>query len=217
MGLVWDKVGERTYETGISKCVLYPVQDGGAYNKGVAWSGISSISESPSGADSSAIYADNIKYLSLTAAEDFGGTITAFTYPEEFTECDGSAEIAEGVTIGQQTRKMFGLAYRTILGNDTKYEDHGYKLHLIYGAKASPSEASYSTVNDSPEAMEMSWEFTTTPVDVAGHKPTARLIIDSTKVAPEKLQKLEDILYGNDSDEPRLPLPDEILTLFAAG
>lgn len=216
--LVWDKTGERLYETGVDQGVLYP-QVSGTYPKGVAWNGLSSVSESPSGAEATAIYADNIKYLSLMSAEEFGGTIEAYMFPSEFAECDGSVELVEGVSIGQQTRKPFGLCYRTRLGNDVDGNDHGYKLHLVYGALASPTEKGYSTVNDSPEAMTMSWEFTTTPVSVGGFKPTAILTIDSTKADPTKLAALEKILYGSDepeAGEPRLPLPDEIKTLMAA-
>lgn len=217
--LVWDKTGERFFETGVDQGVLYP-QVSGAYPKGVAWNGLSSVSESPSGAEPTAIYADNIKYLSLMSAEEFGGTIEAYMFPDEFAECDGSASLVEGVSIGQQTRKPFGLCYRTKLGNDVNGEDHGYKLHLVYGALVSPTEKAYSTINDSPEAMAMSWEFSTTPVTVDGFKPTSILTIDSTKADPTKLAALEKILYGSDepeSAEPRLPLPDEIKTLMAAG
>lgn len=210
--LVWDKTGERFYETGVNQGVLY-VQAEGAYPKGVAWNGLTAVTESPSGAEASPIYADNIKYLNLYSAEEFGATVEAYTYPDEFAECDGSAEIATGVSIGQQARKTFGLCYRTIIGNDLKSNEYGYKIHIIYGAVASPSEKAYATVNDSPEAITMSWEITTTPVNVEGHKPTASITIDSTKVSAEKLAQLEGILYGSESEEPRLPLPDEIVTL----
>jgi hypothetical protein len=195
----------------------------GAYPLGIAWSGLSSVSETPDGAEPNDIYADNIKYLTLISAETFGGTIEAYTYPDEFMECDGSVALTKGVYIGQQTRKTFGLAYKTILGNDVDGEAYGYKLHLVYGALASPSERAYETVNDSPEAMTLSWEFTTTPVDVPGYKATALITIDSTKVDAAKLKALEDILYGTDETttgagdgtDPRLPLPSEIITMFA--
>ena len=213
MKLEWDKSGERTYETGIDRGVLYPYTDG-AYGKGVAWNGLISVSESPSGAEPSPIYADNIKYLTLISAEEFAATIEAYTYPDEFAACDGSAELATGVSIGQQERKHFGLAYRSKLGNDVDGESHGYKLHIIYGGMASPSEKAYQTINDSPEAITFSWEISTTPVNVTGYKPTATLIIDSTQVNATKLSALEDILYGTEDVEPRLPLPDELATLF---
>lgn len=214
--LVWDKTGERFYETGVRQGVLYPMVDG-AYPKGVAWNGLTAVTESPSGAESTALYADDIKYLNLRSTEEFGATIEAYTYPKEFEECDGSAELAAGVTIGQQPRKSFGLSYRTALGNDVENENHGYKLHLIYGATASPSEKAYATISDSPEAITFSWEVTTVPVNVEGFKPTALLTIDSTKVDPAKLTALEDILYGKAEAEARLPLPDEIATLMAQG
>ena len=214
--LVWDKTGERFYETGVRQGVLYPMVDG-AYPKGVAWNGLTAVTESPSGAESTALYADDIKYLNLRSTEEFGATIEAYTYPKEFEECDGSAELAAGVTIGQQPRKSFGLSYRTALGNDVEDENHGYKLRLIYGATASPSEKAYATISDSPEAITFSWEVTTVPVNVEGFKPTALLTIDSTKVDPAKLTALEDILYGKAETEARLPLPDEIATLMAQG
>lgn len=214
--LVWDKTGERIYETGVSQGVLYPQDAGGTYPTGVAWNGLSSVSETPSGGEATTIWADNMKYLSLMSAEELGGSITAYMYPDEWKECDGSAEIATGVSVSQQTRKTFGLCYRTVKGNDTEGESHGYMLHLVYGAKASPSERQYQTISDSPEAIELSWEYTTTPVNVTGHKPTSLLTIDSTLVDPTKLQALEDILYGSaEGDGPRLPLPDEIATLMA--
>jgi len=224
MKLVWDKTGEHFYETGVDHGVLYPIQADGTYNKGVAWNGLSSVTESPSGAEATAIWADNIKYLNLRSAEEFGATIEAYTYPEEYAECDGSAEIATGVVIGQQNRKLFGLCYRTIVGNDVESNNHGYKLHLLYGCQAAPSEKAYSTVNDSPEAITLSWEISTTPINVPGFKPTANVIIDSTKVDKAKLAALEEILYGKDptteggSDgvDPRLPLPDEIIKLLGA-
>lgn len=214
--LIWDQTGERTYETGVSQCALYLQGNNGAYPKGVAWSGITGVTESPSGAEPTAVYADNIKYLSLTSAEEFGATIEAITYPEEFEACDGSAEIAKGVVIGQQDRKAFGLAYKTIVGNDTDSNAYGYKLHLIYGCKAAPSEKAYATVNESPETITFSWEVNTTPVAVDGHKPTASITIDSTKADAAKLKALEEILYGSESEEARLPLPDEVTTLMAA-
>ena len=209
----WDKTGERFYETGVKNGVLY-VQEGGAYPKGVAWNGLTAVTESPSGAEATPLYADDIKYLNLLSAEEFGATIEAYTYPDEFAECDGSASLATGVMIGQQPRKAFGLCYRTTIGNDTEGNDHGYKLHIIYGALAAPSEKAYATINDSPEAITFSWEVTTTPVNVTGAKPTASITIDSTKATPEKLTALEKILYGDAEVEARLPLPDEIKTLF---
>lgn len=211
--LTWDVVGDRTYETGVDHAVLYP-QVAGAYPKGVAWSGITSVSESPSGAEANPFYADNIKYLNLMSVEEFGASIEAYTYPPEFAACDGSAEIAKGITIGQQKRQAFGMAYRTILGNDTEGNSYGYKLHLIYGALASPSEKAYNTVNESPEPNTFSWEVTTTPVTVEGHDPTASLVINSKDVDAAKLAELETILYGSEDEEPRLPLPDEIATMF---
>jgi hypothetical protein len=212
--LVWDETGKRFYETGVSQGVLYPTKTGGTYDKGVAWNGLTAVTESPSGAEASPIYADNIKYLNLVSAEEFGATIEAYTYPDEFAACDGSAEIAPGVLIGQQNRKTFGLCYRTVLGNDADGNDYGYKLHLIYGALAAPSEKGYSTINDSPEAITFSWEVTTTPVNVPGFKPTAQITIESKKVDATKLTALEAILYGGTDTEPRLPLPDEIITLL---
>lgn len=214
--LVWDQIGERYYETGVKNGVLY-VQESGAYPKGVAWNGLTAVTESPSGAEATALYADDIKYLNLISNEEFGATIEAYTYPDEFAQCDGSAALATGVMIGQQTRKAFGLCYRTTLGNDSDGNDYGYKLHLIYGALAAPSEKAYATINDSPEAITFSWEVTTTPVNVAGFKPTASVTIDSTKVDAEKLAALEDILYGTEEAEAKLPLPDEIATLMAEG
>ena len=219
--LTWDNAGERLYETGVKQAALY-VQENGTYPKGVAWNGITAVTESPSGAEATALYADDTKYLSLVSAEEFGATIEAYMYPDEFAECDGSASIATGVTIGQQKRKTFGLAYKTTLGNDVESNDYGYKLHLIYGALAAPSEKAYATINDSPEAITFSWEVTTTPVSVTGHKPTALITIDSTKVDTKKLAALEEILYGKnptspeavDGVEPRLPLPDEIAELM---
>nr|DAE23998.1 MAG TPA: tail tube protein [Siphoviridae sp. ctoiA13] len=211
--LAWDEAGKKFYETGVDRGVLYTQATNGTYEKGVAWNGLTTITESPSGAEANPIYADNIKYLSLMSAEELGATIEAYTYPVEFEKCDGSATIANGVNIGQQDRCSFGLAYRTLLGNDINKNNHGYKIHLLYGAMASPSEKGYASVNDSPEAITFSWEVTTTPVNVQGHKPTALVTIDSTKIPADKLKQLEDILYGKDSVEPRLPLPDEIITL----
>lgn len=214
--LVWDATGERLYETGVKNCVLYLLDDKGAYGNGVAWNGITAITESPSGAEASPMYADDTKYLNLFSAEEFGATVEAYTYPEEFAECDGSAEIAPGIMIGQQDRKTFGLCYRTTVGNDIKNNNYGYKLHFIYGAMASPSEKAYATVNDSPEAITFSWELTTTPVNVEGFKPTASLTIDSTKVDAEKLSALEAIIYGSESEAAKLPLPAELITLVGA-
>lgn len=215
--LVWDQTGERLYETGVKKGVLYVQDSGGTYPKGVVWNGLTTVTESPSGAEATPLYADDIKYLNLISTEELGGTIEAYTYPDEFAECDGSASIATGVLIGQQPRKTFGMAYTTTLGNDVDSNAHGYKLHLIYGALASPSEKSYSTINDSPEAITFSWEFSTTPVNVAGFKPTANIVIDSTKATPEKLTALEKILYGDTETEARLPLPDEVVSIMSAG
>ena len=213
--LTWDDLGKRFYETGVKQGVLYP-QVSGAYPKGVAWNGLTAVTESPSGAEPTPLYADDIKYLELTSNEEFGCTIEAYTYPDEFKACNGEATLAEGVTIGQQTRVPFGFCYKTVLGNDEKKNDYGYKLHLVYGATASVSEKAFQTVNDSPEAITFSWEVTTTPVAVKGFKPTAILTIDSTTIAPEKLTALEDILYGKETVEARLPLPDEIAELVKA-
>lgn len=237
----WDAQSERTYETGVSHGVLYLRDDNGDYNNGVAWNGLTTVTESPSGAENNALYADNIKYLNLKSAEEFGATVEAYTYPPEFAECDGSAEAAPGVTFGQQPRKTFGLCFRTVVGNDTQSDSYGYKLHLIYGCDASPSERSYQTINDSPDAITFSWELTTTPVAVSGMKATSLITIDSTKVDKDKLAALEDILYGVDDgaagvstyaegdddgevttpvtggSTARLPLPDEIITMFAEG
>lgn len=212
--IVWDQTGERLYETGVKNGVLYLQGEGGVYNKGVAWNGLTAVTESPSGAEATPMYADDIKYLNLVSAEEFGATIEAYTYPDEFAECDGSASIANGVYIGQQTRKTFGMSYRTVIGNDVDMNNHGYKLHLIYGALAAPSEKAYASINDSPEAITFSWEVTTTPVNVTGLKPTASVTIDSTKCDPTKLAALEAILYGGETEEARLPLPDEIATLM---
>ena len=220
--LTWDKTGERYYETGVKQGVLYPIQTDGKYSKGVAWNGLISVTESPSGAEATALYADDIKYLNLLSNEEFSATIEAYTYPDEFYECDGSAALADGVMIGQQKRKAFGLCYRTTIGNDVDGNDYGYKLHLIYGCLAAPSEKGYNAINDSPEAITFSWEVSTTPVSVNGFKPTSQITIDSTKIAEgkkAKLTELEDILYGKDgaggsSTGPRLPLPDEVAALF---
>lgn len=222
--IVWDKTGEKLYETGVKNGVLYP-QVNGAYPEGVAWNGLTAVTESPSGAEATPLYADDIKYLNLYSAEEFGATIECYTYPKEFEACDGSKEIATGVSIGQQTRQSFGMSYKTTVGNDTEGANYGYKLHIIYGATASPSEKAYSTISDSPEAITFSYEVTTTPVNVTGFNPTASIVIDSTKVPADKLTKLEEILYGKDptSEEaddgvaPRLPLPDEIVTLVGTG
>ena len=213
--IVWDESGKRLYETGVKNGVLYIQDETGAYNKGVAWNGLTAVTESPSGAEATPLYADDIKYLELFSAEEFGATIEAYTYPEEFEACDGSASLGTGVTIGQQDRKTFGLCYRTVLGNDVKSNEYGYKLHLIYGAKAAPSEKGYQTINDSPEAITFSWEVTTTPVNVAGFKPTASVTIDSTKIDAAKLKTIEDMLYGTASVEAKLPLPDELKTILA--
>ena len=212
--ITWDATGTHFYETGLDHGVLYPMNDSGVYTPGVAWNGLSSVSESPSGAEATAIYADNIEYLNLYSLEEFGATIEAYTYPDEWMECDGSAELADGVTIGQQARKTFGLSYRTVIGNDVDGNDKGYKLHLIYGCHASPSERQYQTINDSPEAITFSWEISTIPVQVTGHKPVSCITIDSTKANAAKLTALEAILYGGQNTEPKLPTPDEINTLF---
>lgn len=228
MKLVWDKTGERLYETGVDHGVLYPIQTGGTFNKGVAWNGLTAVTESPSGAEATPIYADNIKYLNMMSAEEFAATIEAYMYPDEFAECDGSVEIMPGMFAGQQSRKIFGLSYCTILGNDVDLNDHGYKLHLVYNCLAAPSEKGYSTVNDSPEPAAMSWEVSTTPVAIntviegKKLKPTATLTFDSTKFSPEFMTKLEEVLYGKDettegagdSIEARLPMPDEIIAMF---
>lgn len=222
--IVWDQVGERLYETGVDRGVLYPQDKTGKYPKGVAWNGLTAVTESPTGAEPTPLYADNIKYLNLLSAEEFEATIEAYTYPEEFEKCDGSAELTPGVSIGQQPRQPFGFSYRTIVGNDTEYNDYGYKLNLVYGGNASPSEKGYQTVNDTPEAITFSWSVTTTPVPVAGFKPTAHMVIDSTKVDAEKLAALETILYGvaategedpTDAVEGRLPSPDEVLEIIS--
>lgn len=218
--IVWDELGSHLFETGVDHCVLYPVGANGAYPEGVAWNGITGVTQSPSGADETKLWADNIKYVSLRAAEEFGGTIEAYTYPDEFAECDGSATVVAGLRAGQQARKAFGLAYRTLIGNDTELDSHGYMLHLVYGATCSPSQRSYATKNDSPEAITFSWEFSTNPVNFTGFKPTSYMEIDSTKFTSEtdkaKLKALENKLFGTDAEgasagtDPYLPLPDEV-------
>ena len=217
--ITWDATGERLFETGVDHGVLYPISSSGTYNNGVAWNGLSAITESPSGAEATAVWADNIKYVNLLSAEEFGATVEAYTYPDEFAICDGTAELVDGVIVGQQARKVFGLCYRTKIGNDVDGNDHGYKLHIIYGAQASPSEKAYSTINDSPEAISFSWELTTTPVNVTGMNATSYLVIDSTKCDADKLTALEKILYGSGEPDtaPRLPLPNEIKTLMTPG
>ena len=207
--LTWDQTGEKLYETGVQKGVLYPM-DGAVYGKGVAWNGLTAVNETPSGAESTKLYADDIKYLDIRSAEEFGATIEAYSSPEEFDACDGTAELAAGVNIGQQNRKGFGFCYRSTIGNDTEYNNYGYKLHIIYGLTASPSERSYSTVNDSPEAATLSWEVSSTPVNVAGFKPTSIITINSKKINPQALKEIEDALYGTESVEPKILLPDEI-------
>ena len=212
--LVWDQTGERYYETGVKNGVLYVQGEGGTYQNGVAWNGLTAVTESPSGAEPTTLYADDMKYLTLMSAEEFGATIEAYTYPVEFNQCNGEAEIATGVIVGQQDRKSFGLCYRTTVGNDVDGNAYGYKLHIIYGAKAAPSEKAYAAINDSPEAITFSWELTTTPINVEGFKPTANITIDSTKADASKLTALEAILYGSESENARLPLPSEIITLM---
>lgn len=212
--LVWDQVGERRYETGIEKGVLYTQSSGAEYDKGEAWNGLTAVTESPSGAEATDLYADNIKYGTLRSAETFGATVEAYMYPDSFAACDGSAELTEGVTIGQQSRKTFGLSYVTRIGNDQS-ETAGYKIHLVYGATASPSERAFNTINDSPDVTPMSWEITTIPVNVTGHKPSATLVIDSTKVSPAGLAAIEKALYGDEMGEAKLPLPDEVLSIIS--
>ena len=212
--LVFNNVGERLFETGVKNGVLYVMGDEGTYEKGVVWNGLTAVTESPSGADTTPLYADDVKYVVIYAAEEFGATVEAFTYPEEFEQCDGSAAIFEGVTIGQQSRKSFGMCYKTSVGNDVQGQDFGYKIHIIYGAKAAPSEKSYSTINDSPEAVTFSWELSTVPVPVEGFNPTATMVIDSTRVPKEKMKLIEDKLYGTESEEATLPLPNELLALL---
>lgn len=216
MRIKWHQIGERLYETGVDQGVLFPMDENNSYAKGVAWNGLSAVNESPSGGEPNAVWADNIKYLNLMSAEDFGATVEAYTYPPEFEACNGCAEIAPGVTIAQQSRKKFGLSYRTLLGNDVVGTEYGYKIHLVYGAQASPSEKNNQTVNDSPEASSMSWELSTTPVEVAGYKPTAHLVIDSTKTTKEKLAALEALLYGTEDAEPTLPMPEKVIEMMKA-
>lgn len=213
--LTWDQVGEKLYETGVDHGVLYLPDAAGVYNEGFAWNGLTTVTESPSGAEPNPQYADNIKYLNLYSAEEFGATIEAFTYPEEFGQCDGTALPAPGVAVGQQGRKMFGLSYRTKVGNDVDGSDFGYKIHMIWGAQAAPSEKAYATINDSPEAISFSWEITTTPVPATGYKPTALIVVDSTVVSPAELLTLEDLLYGKAATEAALPTPDAVIALFA--
>ncbi|MBD5135262.1 MAG: hypothetical protein HDT39_04775 [Lachnospiraceae bacterium] len=215
--IVWDQIGEKKYETGVDHAVLYSLNSKGVYTPGVAWNGVTSIAESPDGAEPESQYADNVKYLTIISAEELNGTIEAFTYPHEWELCDGTAEIAPGVTIGQQARKTFGLSYRTKIGNDIDGQDHGYKLHLLYGGVASPSERTYETINESPEAISLSWDYTTTPVPVTGHNMTSLVTIDSTLVDKDKLAALEKILYGSEDDDARLPLPDEVAALLGEG
>lgn len=213
--LTWDQVGERLFETGIDQGVLY-IPDGGAYEDGVAWNGLTSVTESPTGAEANAQYADNIKYLNLISAEEFGATLEAFTYPDEFAQFDGLAVPVPGLAIGQQARGVFGLSYRSRLGNDVDGDAHGYKLHLVYGAQASPSEKAYNTVNDTPEAITFSWEISTTPVAVTDLRPTSLIVVDSTLVDPDELETLEEALYGTAGTDPRLPLPDEVIAMISA-
>ena len=212
--LTWDDAGKRLYETGVKQGVLYPQDDNGAYPKGVAWNGLTAVTESPEGAEPTPLYADDIKYLNLLSTEEFKATVEAYTYPDEFAECDGSGSLVEGVTIGQQDRKTFGLSYRTSLGNDVKGNEYGYKLHIVYGCLAAPSEKAYATVNDSPEAITFSWEVSTTPVNVTGFKPTASLTLNSVKLGATKMKAIEDVLYGSSTAEARLPLPDEIKSII---
>lgn len=212
--LVFNNVGERLFETGVKNGVLYVMGDEGTYENGVVWNGLTAVTESPSGAETTPLYADDVKYVVIYAAEEFGATVEAYTYPEEFEQCDGSAAISEGITIGQQTRKSFGMCYKTSVGNDVQGQDYGYKIHIIYGAKAAPSEKSYSTINDSPEAVTFSWELSTVPVPVEGHNPTATMVIDSTRVPAEKMALIEAKLYGSEESDATLPLPNEILALI---
>ena len=212
--LIFNNVGERLFETGVKNGVLYVMGDDGAYENGVVWNGLTAVTESPSGAETTPLYADDVKYVVIYAAEEFGATVEAYTYPEEFEQCDGSAAISEGITIGQQTRKSFGMCYKTSVGNDVQGQDYGYKIHIIYGAKAAPSEKSYSTINDSPEAVTFSWELSTVPVPVEGYSPTATVVIDSTRVPAEKMELIEAKLYGSEEAEATLPLPNEILELI---
>ena len=212
--LIWDEVGQRFFETGVKNGVLYVQDNNGSYKNGVVWNGLTAVTESPSGAEETPLYADDVKYLTLRSAEEFGATVEAYTYPEEFEQCDGSASIAEGVTIGQQARRAFGLCYRTSVGNDIQGQNFSYKLHLIYGCTVAPSEKSYSTINDNPEAITFSWELSTVPVPVDGFSPTASLVIDASKVDEGKMQQLEDALFGNESNEAKLLLPNEIMEML---
>lgn len=214
--LIWDEVGQRFFETGVKNGVLYVQEDDGSYKNGVVWNGLTAVTESPSGAEETPLYADDVKYLTLRSAEEFGATVEAYTYPEEFEQCDGSAQIANGVTIGQQARRAFGLCYRTSVGNDIQGQNFSYKLHLIYGCTVAPSEKSYSTINDNPEAITFSWELSTVPVPVDGFSPTASLVIDASKVDEGKMQQLEDALFGNESSEATLLLPNEIMEMLKA-
>lgn len=213
--LVWDQSGERLYETGVSQCALYPMA-AGAYPKGVAWNGITAITESPSGAEPTAMYADNIKYLDIVSTETYAATIEAYMYPDEFKSCNGESEIADGVVIGQQNRQKFGLCYKTILGNDTDGEDYGYELHLVYGGLAAPAEEAHNSVNESPEGMTMSWSVSTTPVEVPGKKPTATVTFNSVKVGEKVMKAIEDVVYGSTDKDARLPLPSELIELITA-
>ena len=212
--LIWDEIGQRFFETGVKNGVLYVQDNDGSYKNGVVWNGLTAVTESPSGAEETPLYADDVKYLTLRSAEEFGATVEAYTYPEEFEQCDGSAAIAEGVTIGQQARRAFGLCYRTSVGNDIQGQNFSYKLHLIYGCTVAPSEKSYSTINDNPEAITFSWELSTVPVPVDGFSPTASLVIDASKVDEEKMQLLEDALFGDETNEAKLLLPNEIMALL---
>lgn len=215
--LVWDAVSQHLYETGVDHGVLYRIDANNEYTEAYAWNGLTAVNENPSGADETKLWADNIKYLSIRAAEEFGGTIEAYTYPDAFAECDGSKELIPGVYAGQQNRKPFGFCYRTVLGNDTELNDYGYKLHLVYGCTCNPSEKAYSTINDSPDAITFSWEFATTPVPVAGAKPTACIVVDSTKFEDSVMKDLEDALYGTASSDAYLPLPDEVVSILSGG
>lgn len=215
--LVWDQVGERTYKTGVEQAAIYPMGEGGVYGQGEAWNGLTSVTESPSGAEPTALYANDKKYVELMSAEEFGGTIEAYTYPDGFAACNGQAEVVSGLKLTQQTRKPFAMVYKTLLGNDTEGTKHGYELHVVYNARVKPSETANSTVNDSPEAATMSWEFTTTPVEIEGYDPTAHIVLDSTAIDPEKLKAVEDKLYGTVEAEPTLLMPDALITLVKTG
>ena len=212
--MVWDQIGERLYETGVEQAAIYPVSAEGGYDTGAAWNGLTAVTESPSGAEPTPLYANNKKYVELMSAEEFGGTIEAYTYPDEFAECNGEKAVVPGFTVGQQTRKPFGMVYKTLIGNDTEGTKHGYKLNIVYNARVTPSEKANNTVNDSPEAATMSWEFSTTPVEIEGYDPSAKLTFDSTVIAKEKLAQLEAKLYGDADAEPTLLMPDEIIALI---